>query len=111
MASLTGYTRASNPCSRGKNMPDNSPGARLAGGGDVKILAALMLFIPSHSLPLFGFVLSIALLISISLLVTARFFSRSTGTGLTGFDTGGAVPMGIPIALAGLVHLIVLAMT
>lgn len=81
---------------------------RLLGGGDVKILAALMLFIPSYSLPLFGFVLSIALLISIALLVLARAIVRATETGFAGFDANGAVPMGVPIAWAGIAHLIAL---
>lgn len=76
--------------------------ARLMGGGDVKMLAALMLFIPSWSIILFAYVFSAALMIGT--LVSMGLLSGRLGWQPQWAQVGAArrFPMGISIALAGL---------
>lgn len=76
--------------------------ARLMGGGDVKMLAALMLFVPSWSLVLFAYVFSAALvagaLISVGLLAGRWVWQPDWAKS----NTARRFPMGISIAFAGL---------
>lgn len=83
---------------------------RLFGGGDVKMLAALMLFIPVPTLMLFSWVFSAAMLAGIALILGLRRSPMLAGAarGWKGLSPEsarlGRFPMGISIALAGLVH-------
>lgn len=77
---------------------------RLFGGGDVKILAVLMLFVPVGSLTVFSYVFSAAMIAGILLIVGLRQLAvvrRSSWKALGGSTR---FPMGISIALAGLCH-------
>lgn len=76
----------------------------LFGGGDVKMMAALMLFVPSSSYTLFAMGFSVAMLAGIAAVVALRqvpFLDRSAWVSLQGHGT---FPMGISIAGCGLVH-------
>ncbi len=77
---------------------------RILGGGDVKILSALILFIPFQELVIFANVLSFSLLLGVVFIVTMRRIIVIPNqnwkylSGSTGF------PMGISIAAAGIIH-------
>lgn len=78
---------------------------RVVGGGDVKILSMVMLFIPTGTLVTFGYVLSASLLLAIGLLGLGRTL-LPVASGLYGFNAKGKLPMGVPIALACVAHLL-----
>ena len=76
-------------------------GFRLIGGGDVKLLSALMLFIPPPELIVFANVFSGSLLIGVATIVALR---RSKVAGMAGWKSLSqprSFPMGLSIALAG----------
>lgn len=85
---------------------------RLFGGGDVKMLAALMLFIPVPTLVLFSWVFSAAMLAGIALILglrrSAAVAALAAGRGWKSLSDESnrlrRFPMGISIALAGLMH-------
>ncbi len=77
---------------------------RLLGGGDVKILAALVLFIPSQTLVLFGNVLSASLLVGVLTVLLLRRIPVAADSGWTGVWGSARFPMGLSIGLAGLAH-------
>ena len=77
---------------------------RMVGGGDVKILAGLMLFIPSQTYQTFGFGFSAALLLGIVFVLGLRVIPRLQRTHWVTIQARGTFPMGISIALAGLIH-------
>lgn len=72
-------------------------------GGDVKALAALMLFVPSSALTAFGFTFSAALLVAIAITLALRRLVGSPESRFVSLATGSGIPMGVGIALAGLV--------
>lgn len=75
---------------------------RLFGGGDVKLLAALMLYVPAEGFGPFTYVFSAAMLLGMGFVLLARRIPRS-GEGTWKFLAGKReFPMGISIALAGL---------
>lgn len=74
------------------------------GGGDVKMLAALMLFVPSQTYYLFAFNFSAALLLGIAFILTMRAAPWMERTDFKGIRASGQFPMGISIAGAGLAH-------
>lgn len=74
----------------------------LVGGGDVKFLAALMLFIPTSALVLFANIFSAALLTGIVLILGLRRIPATRTWGWKSFDGTKKFPMGLSIALAGL---------
>ncbi|WP_281985257.1 prepilin peptidase [Thalassorhabdomicrobium marinisediminis] len=78
--------------------------ARLVGGGDVKILSALMLFIPLRDLAPFLFLLSLSMAGGIAVLLVVRRALRGVDTGWIGLQESGRYPMGISIGAAGLVY-------
>jgi len=88
---------------------------RLFGGGDVKMLAALMLFVPVSTLLLFSWVFVAAMLAGIALILGLRQSGRVTArAAAAGWKTFSGqsnrlnrFPMGISIALAGLLHPVV----
>lgn len=77
---------------------------RWFGGGDVKMLAALLLFIPSQTYSLFAFNFSASMLLGISLVLMLRSAPGLHRLGFEGISAQGKFPMGISIAGAGLMH-------
>lgn len=75
---------------------------RMVGGGDVKFLSALMLFVPFGQLVLFGNVFSASLIVGVVLVVGARRIPASARLGWKTFSDSQKFPMGISIAAAGL---------
>lgn len=76
---------------------------RLVGGGDVKMLPALVLFVPPSHWGDFGALLSAALVVGVIGICVARAaVSRSVPTGWLALDRPGTFPMGVSIALSGL---------
>ncbi len=80
----------------------------LFGGGDVKFLSALMLFIPAESLQIYAFVFSGAMLIGITAFVSVKRLPAVAALPWRSMAPGRQLPMGVPLALSGLLHLIVL---
>jgi len=79
-------------------------GLRLLGGGDLKILAVLMLFIPSQTWTEFGWALSAAVLLGASFIVLLRSAPWLAETSWVTIRARGQFPLGLSIALAGLFH-------
>jgi prepilin peptidase CpaA len=79
-------------------------GLRLVGGGDVKFLAALVLYVPCWSLLLFANALSICLLTGVAIILILRRIPVASAGGWTGVWGSDRFPMGLSIGLAGLVH-------
>lgn len=77
---------------------------RMLGGGDVKILSALMLFVPLASLVLFAYIFSAAMLVGIAAILTLRRLPLATDHGWKSISGSTRFPMGVSIALAGIVH-------
>ncbi|SLN73348.1 Type IV leader peptidase family protein [Roseovarius albus] len=77
----------------------------IVGGGDVKILSALVLFIPSISLILFAYVFSACLLVGIVLMIGLRSFRPNFATDWASIQQGRTLPMGISIAMAAIFQL------
>ena len=74
---------------------------RLVGGGDVKFLSALALFVPTDRLLLFANLFSASLLLGVAFIMAAQR-SPLASTGWRSFSSRGRFPMGISIAMAGL---------
>lgn len=79
-------------------------GFRILGGGDVKILAALMLLVPVPSLVIFANVLSASLLLGVTFIVMIRQLPEAAQCSYQSISQNVGFPMGISIALAGIVH-------
>ena len=74
------------------------------GGGDVKVLSALLLFIPVGALLPFAFVFCLAMIGGILLVLALR---RAGGLpGWVGLQPSGRYPMGVSIGAAGLIFLL-----
>lgn len=78
--------------------------ARILGGGDVKILAALTLLVPLHSLGIFAYIFSAAMLVGIAAILTLRRLPIAAGHSWKSISGSTRFPMGVSIALAGIVH-------
>lgn len=77
---------------------------RWFGGGDVKMLAALVLFVPSQTYSVFAWNFSMSMLVGISLILLLRRMPGNANLGCLGISSVGKFPMGISIAGAGLIH-------
>ncbi len=77
---------------------------RWFGGGDVKIMTVLMLFIPTSTLSVYGFGFSASMLLGVGFIVTLRSAPWLNGTEWVTIRARGTFPMGISIALSGLLH-------
>ncbi len=77
---------------------------RMLGGGDVKILSALMLLVPLHSLALFAYIFSAAMLVGIVAILAVRRLPLAVGHGWKSISGSTRFPMGVSIALAGIAH-------
>lgn len=75
---------------------------RLIGGGDVKILSALMLVVPTSGIAVFANVFSISMVAGIILVLAIRRFPQINSLGWKSFGGSHKFPMGLSIALAGL---------
>lgn len=82
---------------------------RLFGGGDVKMLAALMLFVPSQTLHGFGYGFSLALVLGVVFVLALRAAPFLRDAELAVIRNSGKFPMGISIALAGILHATLIA--
>ena len=83
--------------------------ARMVGGGDVKMGAALMLFVPTGTYSLFAFLFSAAMLLGIASMLTLRAVPALRRAGPVSLRAKGTFPMGIALGLSGVAHLGVLA--
>lgn len=81
---------------------------RVLAGGDVKILAVLMLFIPSGTLTLFAMVFSFSMLAGIAIVTGTRAMSIPQLSGWVSMRARGHMPMGLSISMAGIGHLVLL---
>lgn len=77
---------------------------RLFGGGDVKMLAALLLLVPSAGALIFANLFSAALLAGMGAVALARRDGRFAASGWRSMTVERGFPMGVSIALAGLAH-------
>lgn len=75
---------------------------RLIGGGDVKMLTTLMLFIPPHAAATFCLLLSAALLVGIAGVQGLRAVVGQPGAAWGVLRENRRYPMGLSIGLAGL---------
>ena len=75
---------------------------RLIGGGDVKILSALMLTVPATGVVVFANVFAISLIAGVAVVLTLRRMPQSSSWGWKSFGGSQKFPMGLSIALAGL---------
>ena len=74
----------------------------MLGAGDVKLLAALFLFVPSSHIQVFLIAFSPALLCGVALICAVRWRPHPRVAGWASVTTPGVFPMGISIAAAGL---------
>ncbi len=77
---------------------------RLLGGGDVKMLAALMLFIPPQSIALYGYVFSFSMALGIIAILILRRIQIAGSGHWVSMQAAGQFPMGISIAFSGIAH-------
>ena len=77
---------------------------RLIGGGDVKILSALLLFVPVPTMAIFANVFAAAMLLGIALILLVRLLPVAQRSGWPSMQRSRRFPMGISIAMAGLAH-------
>lgn len=75
---------------------------RILGGGDVKILGALLLFVPVESLVVFANLLSVSLLLGVAFIVGIRKTAIAEHSTMKAVSGSSGFPMGISIALAGI---------
>jgi prepilin peptidase CpaA len=75
---------------------------RMFGGGDVKILSALMLFVPIQSLTLFAYLFSASMLIGILAILGLRRLPQAADHRWKSISASTKFPMGISIALSGI---------
>lgn len=77
---------------------------RLFGGGDVKILASLVLFVPISGLNDFAMLLAWGLAVGIALVLALRKLPANWREGWVGLADQRGIPMGVSIAMAGLAY-------
>lgn len=82
---------------------------RMVGGGDVKIFAALMLFVPVPTISLFMLLFSAAMIFGMALMPVLRALPNAGSLGWVSLKPGAGFPMGISIAISGLAHPVVIA--
>lgn len=75
----------------------------LFGGGDVKLMSVLMLFIPSNSLFAFAYIFSASMFVGILIVLILQSFPTLVPSHWLSAQRKGHFPMGISIALAGIV--------
>jgi prepilin peptidase CpaA len=75
---------------------------RLMGGGDVKLLTALTLLIPTQSLAVFALLLSVGIFVGIAGLYLLRRATRGLSTNWRSLQDHSRYPLGLSIGLSGL---------
>jgi prepilin peptidase CpaA len=80
----------------------------LFGGGDVKFLSALLLFIPADSLQVYALVFAAAMLIGIVGFMSLKRLPAVAKLPWRSLVPGRQLPMGVPLALSGLLHPLVM---
>lgn len=80
--------------------------ARLLGGGDVKILSALALFIPSENLLSYAFVFCLCVIAGIIALLCVRKLWPNPDSAWRGLRPKERYPLGISIGLSGWVSMV-----
>lgn len=78
----------------------------LFGGGDVKLLSVLILFIPSTSLFAFAYIFSASMFVGILLVLLLQSFPKMAPSNWLSAQRKGHFPMGISIALAGMISFV-----
>ena len=76
------------------------------GGGDAKLIPALLLFVPAGDVSLFLFALALGLAVGIASLLVARHCLADRSGLWPSFQVGAPLPVGLPIALAGVAFLL-----
>lgn len=76
----------------------------LFGGGDVKMLSALLLFVPVSTLPLFAYVFSASMVAGITVVLALRRLPAARRPGWKSVSGSTGFPMGLAIAMAGIAH-------
>src|SRR5690606_41800153 len=76
----------------------------LFGGGDVKMLSALVLFVPVSTLALFAYVFSAAMLAGMAAILLLRRLPAAQRLGWKSSSGSTGVPMRLSSAMAGLAH-------
>ena len=82
----------------------------ILGGGDVKMLAAISLFVPSPLWSIAPYVFSVALLVGVAITVALQSVPNSGNAEWASLRHSGKFPMGISIAMTG-VALLILSLT
>lgn len=82
---------------------------RLFGGGDVKMMAVLMLFIPAGAFSVYAFVFSVSMILGVLIILSLRALVFRTSSSFVSMRAAGTFPMGISIALSGFVLPIVIS--
>ena len=77
--------------------------AGIVAGGDVKALSVLVLFVPSAAWLVYAQVFAVSLLAGIALVALAQRLPGAEASGWAMRRERGAMPMGLSIALSGLV--------
>lgn len=77
---------------------------RMIGGGDVKILAVLMLFIPVQTLQIYSYVFSGSMILGIMFILSMRRLAVTDGSMFKSMSADAGFPMGISIGLSGILH-------
>lgn len=75
---------------------------RLWGGGDVKAIAVLTLFVPGYSLLLFAFTFSASMALGMIIVLTGRFLLGSPNFHWSALRPEAGYPMGVSIAMSGI---------
>jgi prepilin peptidase CpaA len=81
---------------------------RLFGGGDVKMLAALLLFVPSATLSVYALGFSASMIVGIVFIVALRASQHWRKSRAVSMRATGKFPMGVSIALSGFLHPVLL---
>jgi prepilin peptidase CpaA len=76
----------------------------LFGGGDVKMLACLALFIPATTYPAFFQLFAVALAFGMLAVLAIRRMPGAESSSWRGLNEKRGFPMGVSIALAGILH-------
>lgn len=80
--------------------------AGLVGGGDVKVLGAVMLFVPPLGLPMYFLAFGLCLLSGTALVLALRKSGVAQGSDWRGVTATGRFPVGLAIGGAALVHVV-----
>lgn len=75
---------------------------RYLGGGDVKMMTALMLFVPTSGLTVFAYVFSVSMMLAVLITVTIQSPMVAHRMRWVSTSNKGALPAGLCIAMSGI---------